>query len=216
MRTSRKTLIVTLLTVALLVALGIGWRTFFVSDAEDAFTPDPEAGSTDLGSLDGTWRISSGVAGYRIDEVLFGRDVTVTGRTDAVTGTFVVDGLTLAGDVIVGLAGVASDSEKRDAQFRGRIMEVERYPETRLSFSGPVEELGSGRYRARADLTVKDVTKNVLVEFSVTRTDDDIEVTGNAPLLVSDWPLDPPSIPGIDVEDEMLLEFQATLRNENP
>lgn len=210
MRLSRKPLLV-VLAIALLAALGIGWRMFFVSDAEDAFAPDQSAGTVELGSLDGSWTITSGEAGYRIDEVLFGRDVTVTGRTTAVTGTLAADGLTLIGEVVVDLTGVTTDSGKRDAQFRGRIMEVERYPETRLFFDGAVENLGGGRYRTAAGLTVKDATKEVIVEFTVTRDDSGIEVTGSVPLRVSEWPIDPPSIPGIDVEDEMLLEFQATL-----
>jgi len=207
----RKSLLVVLVLVVL-AALGIGWRMFFVSDAEDAFTPDETAGSVAIGSLDGAWTIASGTAGYRIDEVLFGRDVTVTGRTEAVTGTLEADGSALTGEVVVGLADVTSDSEKRDAQFRGRIMNVERYPEARLRFDGAVEDLGNGRYRSPAELTVKDTTQKVLVEFTVTRAGEGIEVTGNVPLRVSEWPIDPPSIPGINVEDEMLLEFQALLR----
>jgi len=208
----RKSLLV-VLVLAALAALGIGWRMLFVSDAEDAFTPGEATGSVAIGSLDGVWTIASGTAGYRIDEILFGRDVTVTGRTEAVSGTLEADGSALTGEVVVGLADVASDSEKRDAQFRGRIMDVERYPEARLRLDGAVEDLGNGRYRSPAKLTVKDVTQEVLVEFVVTRTGEGIEVTGNVPLRVSQWPIDPPSIPGIDVEDEMLLEFQVMLAN---
>lgn len=216
MRRAGKPLIV-VLVIALLAALGVGWRMFFVSDAEDAFESDLAAGTVEVGSLDGSWTIDSGEAGYRIDEVLFGRAVTVTGRTTAVTGTLAADGLTLRGEVVVDLAGVASDSGKRDAQFRGRIMDVERYPETRLVFDGPVEELANGRYRTQAALTVKDATNTVLVKFAVTRdAAGSIEVTGNVPLRVSEWPIDPPSVPGIDVEDGMLLEFQATLSSADP
>lgn len=215
MRLLRKPLLVGLV-VTLLTALGIGWRMFFVSDAEDAFKPDPSASTSELGSLDGSWTIVAGEAGYRIDEILFGRDVTVTGRTTAVAGTLTVADATLEGEVLVDLSDVTSDSDKRDSQFRGRIMETDRYPEARLVFSGDAEDLGNGRYRTEADLTVKDATKAVVVEFTVTRGIDGIEVTGNVPLRVSEWPIDPPSVPGIDVEDEMLLEFQVTLENAPP
>lgn len=200
-----------ILAVILAVGLAWAWRAFLVSDAETALTADRDAPSVDGGSLDGSWTIASGIAGYRIDEVLFGRDVTVTGRTDDVSGTLTAQGLTLTGDVVVNLADVTSDSDRRDLQFRGRLMEVDRYPETRLTFSGPAEDLGDGRYRTRADLSVKDAVKPVVVEFSVTGGVDSIQVTGNVPLLVSEWPIDPPSVPGIDVEDEMLIEFQVVL-----
>lgn len=202
-----------LLLGALLLLAGLGWRVYFVSDAQEALTADPRADAVDVVSLDGTWRIVEGVAGYRIDEVLFGRDVTVTGRTKDVSGTLTADGSVLTGEVVVALANVASDSAKRDAQFRGRIMDVELYPNATIAFDGSVDDLGGGDYRTQANLTVKDTTKRVTVTFSVTGAGREIEVTGSVPLRVSDWPLDPPSLPGIAVEDDMLLEFKATLRS---
>ena len=58
-------------------------------------------------------------AGYRVDEVLNGEDVTVTGRTDQVTGSFTVAaGALTAGEVAVDLASVSTDSDRRDEAFR--------------------------------------------------------------------------------------------------
>ena len=167
-------------------------------------------GVVELGSLDGSWVLQAGQAGYRVDEVLFGRNVTATGRTQAVSGNFVVDGVNVKGIVIVNLADVTSDSSKRDGQFRGRIMDVARYPQVTIEFNGLAMDLGNGEYTTEAILTIKDVSKSVRVGFTVVRSGNGIEVTGSAPFLINQWPVDPPSVPGISVQDDALLEFQAT------
>lgn len=190
--------------------LVIGWRLFFVSDAKEVLKADASMETVDLGSLDGSWVLQAGQAGYRVDEVLFGRNVTATGRTQAVLGEFIVDGMSISGKVIIDLADITSDSSKRDGQFRGRIMDVARYPQATVEFNGPAEDLGNGSYTTQAILTIKDVSKPVEVGFTVVRSPNGIEVTGSAPFLISQWPVDPPSVPGISVEDDALLEFQAT------
>ena len=196
--------------IVLMSVLVIGWRLFFVSDAKEVLKADASMKAVDLGSLDGSWAIRAGQAGYRVDEVLFGRNVTATGRTQGVSGSFVVDGMSINGKVFVDLTDITSDSSKRDGQFRGRIMDVARYPQATVEFKGLAEDLGNGRYTTQAILTLKDVSKPVDVGFTVVRSPNGIEVTGSAPFLISQWPIDSPSIPGISVEDDALLEFQAT------
>ncbi|WP_369824516.1 hypothetical protein [Cellulosimicrobium sp. CUA-896] len=57
--------------------------------AQAAPTLDAATGSTlDADALEGTWDVGAGsFAGYRLDEILNGEDVTVTGRTEDVTGS---------------------------------------------------------------------------------------------------------------------------------
>ena len=207
---SNKTAFKVVFAIVILPVLALCWRLFFVSDAKEALKADTSMGVVELGSLDGSWDLDSGVAGYRVDEVLFGRNVTATGRTQAVSGNFVVDGVNVKGMVIVNLADVTSDSSKRDGQFRGRIMDVARYPQVTIEFNGLAMDLGNGEYTTEATLTIKDVSKSVRVGFTVVRSGNGIEVTGSAPFLINQWPVDPPSVPGISVQDEALLEFQAT------
>ena len=207
---SNKTAFKVVFAIVILPVLALCWRLFFVSDAKEALKADTSMGVVELGSLDGSWDLDSGVAGYRVDEVLFGRNVTATGRTQAVSGNFVVDGVNVKGIVIVNLADVTSDSSKRDGQFRGRIMDVARYPQVTIEFNGLAMDLGNGEYTTEAILTIKDVSKSVRVGFTVVRSGNGIEVTGSAPFLINQWPVDPPSVPGISVQDDALLEFQAT------
>ena len=207
---SNKTAFKVVFAIVILPVLALCWRLFFVSDAKEALKADTSMGVVELGSLDGSWDLGSGVAGYRVDEVLFGRNVTATGRTQAVSGNFVVDGVNVKGMVIVNLADVTSDSSKRDGQFRGRIMDVARYPQVTIEFNGLAMDLGNGEYMTEAILTIKDVSKSVRVGFTVVRSGNGIDVTGSAPFLINQWPVDPPSVPGISVQDDALLEFQAT------
>ena len=207
---SNKTAFKVVFAIVILPVLALCWRLFFVSDAKEALKADTSMGVVELGSLDGSWVLQAGQAGYRVDEVLFGRNVTATGRTQAVSGNFVVDGVHVKGMVIVNLADVTSDSSKRDGQFRGRIMDVARYPQVTIEFNGLAMDLGNGEYTTEAILTIKDVSKSVRVGFTVVRSGNGIEVTGSAPFLINQWPVDPPSVPGISVQDDALLEFQAT------
>ena len=207
---SNKTAFKVVFAIVILPVLALCWRLFFVSDAKEALKADTSMGVVELGSLDGSWVLQAGQAGYRVDEVLFGRNVTATGRTQAVSGNFVVDGVNVKGMVIVNLADVTSDSSKRDGQFRGRIMDVARYPQVTIEFNGLAMDLGNGEYTTEATLTIKDVSKSVRVGFTVVRSGNGIEVTGSAPFLINQWPVDPPSVPGISVQDDALLEFQAT------
>lgn len=207
---SNKTAFKVVFAIVILPVLALCWRLFFVSDAKEALKADTSMGVVELGSLDGSWVLQAGQAGYRVDEVLFGRNVTATGRTQAVSGNFVVDGVNVKGMVIVNLADVTSDSSKRDGQFRGRIMDVARYPQVTIEFNGLAMDLGNGEYTTEAILTIKDVSKSVRVGFTVVRSGNGIEVTGSAPFLINQWPVDPPSVPGISVQDDALLEFQAT------
>ncbi len=87
--------------VVLGVGLVVGPRLYADSensrvDAAPTLTATADAGAVADGSTDGTWTIGEGsFAGYRVDEVLQGNDVTVTGRTEEVSGTYTVKGRTI-------------------------------------------------------------------------------------------------------------------------
>jgi polyisoprenoid-binding protein YceI len=90
--------------------------------------------------LSGTWSIGAdSYAGYRVDEVLQGNDVTVTGRTADVTGDLTVDSLSLtAATITVDVASIATDEGARDAYFRDTAMEVGDFPTATFTLTEPV------------------------------------------------------------------------------
>ncbi|MET9461270.1 YceI family protein [Streptomyces canus] len=165
--------------------------------------------------VEGAWRVGSGSqAGYRVDEVLFGQNVTAVGRTEEVTGKLEIEGTrAVGGSFTVDLASVKSDSDQRDGQFRGRIMNTERYPNAVFELTEPVDfgsvpdvnEQVTGE--ATGDLTIHGETSSVTFDLTAQRTADGFRVNGSIPVTFADHGIDAPNFGGIAVEDEGTVEF---------
>lgn len=174
------------------------------------------AGPVDLASLAGTWTISDGSqAGYRVDEVLNGQDVTVVGRTSDVTGSVTVTGSELtAADVTVSMTSVTTDNSSRDRQFLD-ILSTSEHPTSTFTLTSPVDIAaiagGVASVEATGDLTVAGVTRPVTVQFDAQTTADGVEVSGSIPVTFADFDVDAPNLGFVKVEDagtiEMLLQL---------
>ena len=180
-------------------------------------SPDDAAAPAPAATLaDGTWTVTGGTAGYRVDEVLNGQDVTVTGRTDQVSGSFTTAGGTLtAGDVAVDLASVATDIAARDDQFR-RIVGVEENPQATFVLTGPVAlgglaEVGSSvAVTLPGTLTINGQPRDVQVAATAELTaEGSATVTGSIPVTWADHGVDAPDLAIVKVEDTGTLEFQV-------
>lgn len=178
-------------------------------------TSEP-AGPVDLDSLAGTWTVSEGSqAGYRVDEVLNGQDVTVVGRTSDVTGSVTVTGSEVtAADVTVSMTSVTTDSSSRDGQFLD-ILSTSEHPTSTFVLTSPVDISavadGVASVDGAGDLTIAGVTRPVTVELKAQTTADGVEVSGVIPVTFSDFDVDAPDLGFVKVEDagtvEMLLQL---------
>ena len=174
------------------------------------------AGPVDLATLAGTWTVSTGSqAGYRVDEVLSGQDVTVVGRTSDVTGSVTVTGTELtAADVTVSMTTVTTDSSSRDSQFLD-ILATSEHPTATFVLTTPVDISaiagGVAEVEAPGDLTVAGVTRPVTVTLRAQTTTAGVEVSGSIPVTFSDFDIDAPDLGFVKVEDagtvEMLLQL---------
>ncbi len=146
-------------------------------------------------------------------EVLQGEDVTVTGRTEEVTGTFTVaDGALTAASIEVDMASVATDEPPRDAYFRGDALEVGTYPTATFELTSPVDlPTGSGDVELAGDLTIHGVTQAVTVEAQVGPTSDGVQVVGSVPITFSDFDVEAPSLGFVTVDDAGSVEFGLDL-----
>ncbi|NAZ88441.1 YceI family protein [Kineococcus sp. T90] len=167
-------------------------------------------------ALDGTWRVGGGTAGYRVDEVLNGRDVTVTGRTEQVGGELTVAGGQLtAGTVTVDLASVTTDSGARDGQFR-RLLGVEANPAATFTLTGPVPlgGLDAGTTLAvtlPGTLSINGRERPVQVPATVERAAaGPVTVTGAAGVTWADFDVQAPDLGFVSVEDTGTVEFAVT------
>ncbi|WP_029145237.1 YceI family protein [Microbacterium luticocti] len=187
--------------------------------------PAPTITGTAAGALveaadvEGAWRVGSGsYAGYRVDEVLNGTDVTVVGRTEQVTGELTVtDGALTAASVTVDVASIATDQGSRDSYFRNTAMQTFRYPTATFTLTEPVvasSEVRTGaaqRVTATGELTLAGVTRQVEVSMQAVFDGERAEVAGSIPITFADFGIDAPSLGFVRVEDSGAVEFSLVL-----
>lgn len=165
-------------------------------------------------TISGTWSAADdSIAGYRVDEILFGQSVEAVGRTNDVDGTLEVEGTTVASATFtIDMTTVESDEDRRDGQFRGAIMSVDEFPTATFTLTEPIElgdDVGAGSevtVDATGDLTLRGTTQAVTISLDARHVDGRIEVVGSYTVVFADWDIPNPSRPGIDTEDEGILE----------
>ncbi len=208
------------------IAAPFVYQNFFVEPAAEApalsaddsmLDARAEAGETlDPAELSGEWTIAEGSsAGYRVDEVLNGSPVTVTGRTEQVEGTLVVDGLTLeSARFSVDVASIATDNGSRDGYFRDQAMNVSAHPTASFELSGPVtletapavgeviEQTLSG------ELTLAGVTQQVEFDAQLRSDGESAEIAGQIPITFADFGVEAPSLGFVSVEPTGFVEFE--------
>lgn len=170
-------------------------------------------------ALAGSWLLGPGsVAGYRADEVLVLQRKETAGRTESVTGTMVVEGLTVRSvEVVVDMASVRSNNSQRDEQYRGRIMDVEHFPTSTFVLTSPIEldrvpeDAEVVEREAVGDFTIRGVTRSVTFPLQAQLSGGRIMVLANVPVTWSDYGIPDPSTPLTRVQDhgeiELLLVF---------
>ena len=207
------------------VALVVGGTWFYINVVEGdppgrlALPTSSPSDSAPSGggsfAVDGTWNlIEDSEVGYRVKEVLFGQSATAVGRTSKVTGS-----LTLAGsrvtttEFVVDMASVESDQERRDGQFRNRIMDTATFPTATFVLTRPIDLGGvpaNGETvdaEAAGTLTLRGQAKDVTFDVKARRTDRRIEVNGSIRIVFAEWGIPDPSFGPAQVEDEGELEF---------
>jgi polyisoprenoid-binding protein YceI len=225
-----KWLIGALVAAAVLVVGGTFVYIHFIEDDappplsfDTTDTPaDASAGTTattvaaPTGSVDGTWNATGdSIVGYRVNEVLFGQSHVAAGRTNAVTGTMTIGGTTVsAASVSVDMTTVSSDSERRDQQFNGRIMDTSQFPTATFTLTQPIDlstipsDSTPVSVTATGDLMLHGVSQPVTFPLQARRNGANIEINGNIPIVFADYGVSNPSFAGtVTTEDDGILEF---------
>lgn len=163
----------------------------------------------------GDWSTTDGsVVGYRVKEILFGQDTEAVGRTSAVTGVLSISGAQVnRAEFEVDMTTITSDSDRRDGQFNGRIMDVATYPTASFVLSSPIDlpdNALSGdviERRAQGDLTLRGLTKPVELDLQAQVKGSTVQVVGNITIEFDEWGIPDPSFSGAQVEPRGVLEF---------
>ena len=132
----------------------------------------------------------------------------------ATVDTLTIDGSTAtAAEFTVNMASMTSDSDRRDGQFRTRIMTVDQYPTSTFVLTSPIDfgtvpaEGVTITATATGDLTLRGVTNPVTFEVQARLENGRIGVFGNIPILFSDYDIPDPTNQIATVKDNGLLEF---------
>ncbi|MCW2288898.1 polyisoprenoid-binding protein YceI [Leucobacter luti] len=233
MKKSQKILIgagASVLALAAVAAIAgpLVYREFLVPPAADApslsgseqIMGEPSSGPLDPATLAGEWQVGAdSEAGYRVNEVLNGTDVTVTGRTPEVTGTFQIgaDGLTLEEATLsVDVASISTDSAQRDSYFRDQALRASEFPDATFVLTEPVtlkSAPGSGetvRATATGDLTIAGETRSTTADVEVRSDGTTAEIAGSIPITFADFGVTAPNLGFVSVEPDGFVEFQLT------
>jgi len=171
-------------------------------------TPQAEGGQQE-------WAITEGSeVGYRVAEVLFGIDTEGVGRTESVTGSITLNDTSItSAEFTVDVASMQSDDGRRDGQFRGRIMETDEFPTATFNLTQPIDlgvsatEGATVATTISGELTMHGVTNQVSFDISAKVEGGRLGVIGSVPVVFTDYDILDPSISGIKVEPEGLVEF---------
>ncbi|MFC6354861.1 YceI family protein [Luethyella okanaganae] len=201
------------------VAGPLVYRDLIVGPADPAPTVQATAPAVGSGmsvdDLSGTWKVGGeSFAGYRVDEVLNGTDVTVVGRTSEVSGTLEVDGLTLTGaEIAVDVASITTDQPNRDAFFRDSTMHVSSFPTATFQLTEPVTASSSptnGEVQTvtvAGELTLRGETRPVTAELQAVFSGDGGQVSGSIPIAFADFGIEAPNLGFVSVGNAGSIEF---------
>lgn len=190
--------------------------------ALDELSPAPSVSAQEFSTnaLAGSWTVTApSAAGYRVDEVLTGQDVTVVGRTSSVSGSAEVSSTELTSvKLSVDLASVETDRPNRDDAFR-ELLQVTQHPSADFELTSPValsagtvaSDNLSADYELDGNLTVAGVTKEVTAHVTVQNVADSGLITGTIPITFEDFGISAPNLGFVQVEDAGTIEFSLTL-----
>ena len=158
-------------------------------------------------------------ARYRVREQLVGVDLPndAVGVTHDITGMLIVtDKGVVVGDssrIVVNLANIKSDKDRRDGFIKRRTMETDKFPTVELvprTFVGLVAKPGAAPkdFSLVGDLTVHGVTHPATWKVSAHGDGADVVGTATTSFTFKDFALDQPKVPVVlSVADTIKLEY---------
>ncbi|MCS5488633.1 YceI family protein [Curtobacterium flaccumfaciens pv. beticola] len=222
-RPTRNPVVWVVLVVVVVSVLAVGvvaaTRAYSSREGAKASAPPTVAASRAPSTLDpadlaGRWTVGGdSEAGYRVHEVLNGSDVTVTGRTDSVSGEATVAGTAItAATVTVRVADIATDSAQRDSYFRDSALDVAAFPTATFTLGEPIADaVPSGSATTTVDapgeLTLHGVTRSVTATLQIGLDGDGVQVSGSMPVTFADYGVQAPDLGFVRVEPRGAVEF---------
>ncbi len=123
------------------------------------------------------------------------------------------------GEILINARTLATDDDRRNQAIRNRILFTDQYefirftPTRIIGLQGTAEVGKPFTFQVEGDLTIRDVTKTVVFELSITgETTDRLSGTAKAVIKRADFNLNIPDVPFVaDVGEEITLEIDLVL-----
>jgi len=186
-------------------------------DAEETTSEPVEAGSADaiLYRIDAT----QSEVRYEVGETFFqdNRFALAVGTTQGIAGELLIDfaqpSNTQIGDIVIDVSQFTSDESRRDNFIRNNGLESAQYPQatfTPQSIDGLPAQIAEGEsvsFTMTGDLTVKETTRSVTWNVTLTLDGDRIVGTASTEILMSDFGAGPIQLAFLATEDQVNLVF---------
>lgn len=172
------------------------------------------------GELDGIWNVTAGsVAGFRVRQTVLGFGSDVVGRTRSVIGTMAIAraGVTTAA-VRVALASVTVSGKKQPQLATSPNTSADPIATIRLArlirLTPAFASGGTVRDKATGYLTLRGITRMVVITFAARRNGAELQVAGSTPVSFVRWGIKDPTGFGFlgSLADHGTAEFLLTLR----
>jgi len=173
-----------------------------------------------LTALAQTFEVASGEARYRVREELLQVGLAdAVGTTKAVRGEVRLQGGQATGSFTVDLQELKSDQARRDNYLRQNTLQTDRFPTATFrpkrveGLPNPLPQSGKFPVRVVGDLTLRDVTREVVWEGEAEFLDQEVRVALRTEFPFEKFNLVQPRVPILlSVEDRIRLEVDLALR----
>lgn len=156
--------------------------------------------SENFSDISGRWTITEdSLAGYQIAEIVSGTAMSMTGRTDRVTGTVVIDSSVITeAEVSVDIGSISTDNAERDRFFNDVVLQSQKYPTATFTLVEPVflspEEGSVHRVEVTGEVTIHGVKRVETAELEIFFSEENtVEIIGSIPISFSEYNIDFPT-----------------------
>ena len=219
-----KKIVIAVIVIAVIGAVGvfIADRTIFAPAQVTTGVPVAPAGSAPLAGSGTLYKIDAAQseAHYEVSETFFqgNRLNLAIGRTKGVAGDVRVDFANPAnsqiGAIVIDVSQLTSDEGRRDNYIRNNGLQSSKYPQATFKPT-KVEGLPASvkpgdqlTLKVTGDLTVKQTTKPVTFDVTLTAGQDKVTGTAAAEILLSDFGAGPIQLAMLQTEDKAKLVFE--------
>ena len=114
-----------------------------------------------------------------------------TGKVNVKSGEFMIEsGKLVSGEIVIDMATISTDEEIEALENHLKsddFFNITNYPEARLSLLSATKTTGAHDYEARAEMTIKGITNEIMLPLSLEEVDGNVVVSSNFSIDRTKW-----------------------------